>query len=134
MKIKWILGLSVLLILVAGGPLISYAVAYRIPIWDGAKYIWPLLGPTLKVENGALDVVFPVSAPRMYSIRLPLDSTAGGYRFPLSLAPRNVECWVNGLHYSGPDDYTIKADLLVPGSLGNWPPLAETKVVCSYDP
>lgn len=108
------------------------ATAYRIPLWDGSRYIWPLLGPSLVVQGGYLDIVLaPTPAPRQRNVVLQWQQIAGGYKFPA--APKNQECHVNGLLYTPGDDYTITGDTLVPGVLGNWPPAAEAKVVCSYD-
>ena len=127
------LAVALLSVFVAAAVFIPAAGTYRVPVWDGARYVWPLLGPTLTVHGGYLDVVLPGSpAPRRYNIPLPWDQVAGGYRFPV--APKNEACYVNGFRYRPTGNYTITGDLLLPGTGGNWPPGAEAEVICDYDP
>lgn len=119
------------------------AASYRVPLWDDAAhtYIWSTLGPTLKVESGKLDVVFP-PAPlaRQRHILLAWDAAAGGYRFPVA-NPKNEECTVNKFSYHPPMDYTMNGNLLVPNlqnggmpATFRWLSPSESEVVCSFEP
>lgn len=125
--------LYLLSVILFAAVLISAATSYRVPVWDGARYTWPLLGKGLVVQGGYLDVILPASLPpRQRNVLVPWDPAASGYRFPV--VPKNEECYINGYRYRPTGNYEIKADLLIPGTAGNWPPGPEAEVVCDYDP
>ena len=127
---------AVFLLLFAGIVAIGVAqsvLSYRVPLWTGTSYTWPLLGKSFVVQNGVVEILWPPpSAVRQRHVQLAWDGTAGGFRFPVS-TPANEDCDINSLYYHPPKDYTIKGNLLVPGTAGNWPPFAEAQVFCDYD-
>lgn len=85
-----------LLLLGGGGYVLSQAPAsgYRVPVWTGVRYEWPLLGPSLVIQGGRLDVLLPPAQARTYGVRVQPDA-AGRYLLPAGA--RNVVVYINGL-------------------------------------
>lgn len=104
-----------------------------VPIWEGRQYVWYRLGSSFVRENGTLEINVPAQPkPRSVGVKLTWDAAASGYRLPAGA--RNVEMWVNGLHYWAPVDYTLQGDLVIPGTAGNWPPPGDAEVFVNFDP
>ena len=130
-------GVIFLVLLLVGVLVIGEAqvlLSYRLLLWTAATgYTWPTLGKSFVVQNGVVDVLLPPApTSRQRHVQLVWDATAGGFRFPVT-NPTAEDCDVNSLRYHPPKDYTIKGNLLVPGTAGNWPPFAEAQVFCEYE-
>ena len=106
--------------------------SYRVPLWDGTKYIWPILGPAFVLSGNVLNVAPVVAKVRIYDVRLTFDPVNNNFKFPSTLPtdPTKIQCWVNGLLE---DDYTVQSRILILNPVRVWPLGSEIKIVCNYD-
>lgn len=101
-----------------------------IPIWAGARYIFPKLGPTLVLNTSSnqLDALVPPIPVRKYDVLLTYDTAAAGWRMPAGAT--NLVIFVNGLRYRAGYDYVITAGV-IKAQYDNM--LPEHQVTCDYD-
>lgn len=88
----------------------------QVPVWMGNRYTFPLLGPTLVVGNGQLNV----AKERFYGVDLSFDQVDLGRKAAiLPVGASKVVTHLNGLKQKEGKDYEIKGGLLV--QLWVWP-------------
>jgi hypothetical protein len=85
-----------------------------VPLWDGGRYTFPALGPSLVVKNGQLDVLPTPAKVRKYDQVLTYDAAAKGWTLPAGSGA--VVVYVNGLRYRAGADYTIANGRVTPTS------------------
>jgi len=78
---------------------------YLLPIWNGSRYIWAKLGPTLVLNGNQLDALLPPPSVRRTDVLLVYDVTAKGWKLPV--VAHDVAVYVNGLRYRQSSDYII---------------------------
>lgn len=99
----------------------------------GNRAAWLRLDPAVFIVSGEVVSVkappAPPSAARVYGEKLAYDATVTGWKVPAGA--RNVEVFVNGLHYWPGVQYTLDAGTIKPLNTNM---LSDFDVRINYDP
>lgn len=81
--------------------------------YAGSRAVWWQLGPSFVVTGNVIDVKAPPPPPsvvRVIGEKIAYDTAAAGWKVPAGA--KNLEVWVNGLHYWPVTDYTDNGGVL----------------------
>ncbi|MBI4910991.1 MAG: hypothetical protein HY820_45695 [Acidobacteria bacterium] len=115
------LALAALIAAQTGSPLL-------LPVWNGARYVFAKLGPTLVLNGNQLDVLLPPTPVRRVDVLLIYDTTVAGWKLPAGAT--NIAVYVNGLRYRQGNDYVVTAGV-IKAQFDNM--LPEFQVTCDFD-
>ena len=102
---------------------------WQLPLWNGQRYEWPMLGPSFVVKSGVVDVLpAPPAKVHTHTVGAVLTATGGTYTIPAAMV--NLALYRNGVRQTVGIDYSLSGGTITPLYPGGW---TTSLVVADYE-
>ena len=118
--------IAVLLLFSAG---LQAQTIWQLPLWNGQRYEWPMLGKSFTVVNGVLEVL-PAPPPKIHTHTVGLKLTANGGAYTIPAAAVNLVLHRNGVRQFEGVDYSLSGGAITPLYPDGW---STSLVVADYE-